>query len=84
MRSTNDHESVGMHVNYFGPFVSRHSKANLVAGMLDEGEQLVVESLMPSGGVIFSDGIESDFLVFSSGTIARIGVSDQVATLVVP
>jgi hypothetical protein len=65
------------------PFVSRHSQANLVAGRLDEGEQLVVESLMPAGGVIFSDGIESDFLSFASGTIARIGVSQQVAKLVV-
>jgi NAD kinase len=66
------------------PFVSRHSQANLVAGMVDEGQQLTVESLMPAGGVIFSDGIESDFLTFTSGTIARIGVSQQKARLVVP
>ena len=66
------------------PFISRHSQANLVAGMVDEGQQLTVESLMPSGGVIFSDGIESDFLTFTSGTIARIGVSQQKAKLVVP
>lgn len=66
------------------PFASRHSQANLVAGAIDEGQQLVVESLMPAGGVIFSDGIESDFLTFTTGTIARIGVSKQVAKLVVP
>ncbi len=35
------------------------------------------------GGVIFSDGIEADFLEFNSGAIARIGVADQRARLVV-
>lgn len=65
------------------PFVSRQSQADLTAGGLREGEELVVESLMPEGGVIFSDGIESDFLPFTSGTIARIAVSKQQANLVV-
>lgn len=65
------------------PFVSRHSKASLVAGVLDQGQHVRVESLMPASGVIFSDGIESDFLTFASGTIARIGVSEQAAKLVV-
>ena len=65
------------------PFASRHSQANLVAGLLPEQQQLVVESLMPAEGVIFSDGIESDFLQFNSGTIARIGVAEQRARLVV-
>jgi hypothetical protein len=37
---------------------------------------------MPQAGVIFSDGLESDFLEFNSGTIARIGVSPQRANLV--
>ena len=32
---------------------------------------LVVESLMPSGGVIFSDGIESDYLEFNAGAVGR-------------
>ncbi len=65
------------------PFVSKRSQANLVCGWLDEGEELIVESLMPDGGVIFSDGIESDFLPFTSGTIARLRVSPQRANLVV-
>jgi hypothetical protein len=38
---------------------------------------------MATGGVIFSDGVESDFLTFNSGAIARIGVADQRARLVV-
>jgi hypothetical protein len=65
------------------PFVSRQSQAELVAGWLDEGQELVVESLMPQGGVIFSDGVERDFLPFNSGVIARVGVSPQRAHLVV-
>lgn len=65
------------------PFVSKRSQASLTAGRLHEGESLVVESLMPENGVIFSDGVEADFLPFTSGGIARIGVSQQRAVLVV-
>jgi NAD kinase len=65
------------------PFISRMSQATMVAGQLEEGEQLELESLTPENGVIFSDGIESDFLDFNGGTIARIGVAAQQAQLVV-
>ncbi len=65
------------------PFRSKHSSAELVAGFLPPGQSLVVESLMPTGGVIFSDGVEADFLEFNSGTIATIGVSAHRARLVV-
>ena len=65
------------------PFVSRHSKATLVAGWLEEGDEITIESLVPDSGVVFSDGIEKDALEFNSGTIARIKVSQQVAQLVV-
>ena len=65
------------------PFRSQHSSAELVAGLLDEGEELVVGSQMPTGGVIFSDGIEADFVEFNSGTIARFTTSSQRARLVV-
>ncbi|NLS92318.1 MAG: hypothetical protein GXX96_09085 [Planctomycetaceae bacterium] len=66
------------------PFRSRHSSAELTAGLLDEGDELTVGSQMPTGGVIFSDGIEADFVEFNSGTIARFTVSSQRARLVVP
>jgi NAD kinase len=65
------------------PFLSRHSQAGIVAGMLQPGEELTLESLMPSGGVIFSDGVETDFLNFNSGAIARARAADQKAHLVV-
>ncbi len=65
------------------PFLSKHSQAGLVAGMLEPEQELLLESLMPSGGVIFSDGIESDYLAFNSGAIARVRASAQRARLVV-
>lgn len=65
------------------PFCSNHSSARFVAGVLQEPDELIVGSQMPNYGVIFSDGVESDFLEFNSGTIARFGVSSQRAKLVV-
>lgn len=64
------------------PFRSRHSSADLVAGFLGDRQELVVGSQMPLGGVIFSDGIESDFLEFNSGSIARFTSSQRRARLV--
>ena len=66
------------------PFESKHSKAGLVAGTLDEPEELVLESLMPESGVIFSDGIEEDFLEFNSGSSVRFRLAKLQAKLVVP
>lgn len=65
------------------PFISKTSRAGLVYGKVQEGNELRLESLMPQNGVIFSDGIESDFLPFNSGTIVKIHVSKQVARLVI-
>jgi NAD kinase len=65
------------------PFVSRHSAASIVAGWIEAGEALVVESLMPSGGVVFSDGIEADYLEFNAGAVGRARRAHQHALLVV-
>jgi len=65
------------------PFVSRTTKASLVMGSLADGDDLVVESQIPAGGVIFSDGVESDFLEFNAGSIARIATAASRARLVV-
>lgn len=64
------------------PFVSRTSKANIVVGEINEGNILKIESNMPRNGVIFSDGIQQDYLDFNSGTIAEIGIAKQRAVLV--
>src|SRR5438552_12982244 len=66
------------------PFVSKHSGASIVAGMIEPRQELILESLMPADGVIFSDGIEADFLQFNSGTVARIRAAREKARLVVP
>ncbi len=63
-------------------FQSKRTQSGLVAGILDEGAPLVVESFMPTNGVIFSDGVESDFLQFNAGAIATIGVAPEKARLV--
>jgi hypothetical protein len=65
------------------PFISRHSAASMVAGFVSERQELEVESRMPSGGVIFSDGVEEDFLAFNAGTTARVRPAAQRARLVV-
>ena len=65
------------------PFLSRHSTAELVGGFVTEERELVLESRMPQGGVIFSDGMEEDFLTFGAGATARIRPSEQRARLVV-
>ena len=65
------------------PFASRHSQATLVAGLLEAGVELEVESHMPAGGVVFSDGVEADFLRFESGATARVRAADHRARLVV-
>jgi NAD kinase len=66
------------------PFASRHSQASMVIGFIDQNHELTVESLMPEGGVIFSDGIESDFLEFNSGATAKIQIASHQAQLVTP
>ena len=66
------------------PFVSRNSQASIVMGAVDTGASLVIESQMPTGGVIFSDGVEADHLDFNSGAIANIQIAPERANLVCP
>jgi hypothetical protein len=66
------------------PFVTKVSQAGLVFGQIDQGEELIITSQMPQNGVIFSDGIEVDYLQFNSGRIAHVGVADKKVRLVVP
>lgn len=64
------------------PFRSLKTQSDLVAGVLSSNAKVVVESLMPTSGVIFSDGVESDYLNFNSGSIATIGIAPEKANLV--
>ena len=64
------------------PFQSKQSQSNLVAGIVTADKPLVLQSFMPTNGVIFSDGIESDFIQFNSGAVATIGIAPEKAVLV--
>lgn len=65
------------------PFVSKMSRAELVFGRVEAGAALEIESHMTGTGVIFSDGIEEDYLAFNSGAIARVGLAEKKVRLVV-
>ncbi|MBZ0069327.1 MAG: hypothetical protein K8F26_11010, partial [Thiobacillus sp.] len=60
------------------PFPSRTSQTRMVFGRVNGTDRLILRSLMPENGVIFSDGIEADYLGFSSGMEAKIGVAERV------
>lgn len=65
------------------PFVSKTSSARLVCGSITKDQPLVLESEMPEGGVIFSDGVEADYVAFNAGAIATVGIAEQQTRLVV-
>lgn len=64
------------------PFQSIRTQTSISVGIIKNEQTLKIESLMPSNGVIFSDGIETDFLNFNSGSIAIIGLAEETANLV--
>ena len=64
------------------PFQSKHSSISMTAGMIYPNNKIILESHMPFNGVIFSDGIESDFLQFNSGCIAEISIANEKANIV--
>ncbi len=65
------------------PFPSRTSGATMVFGKVTAQNPMNLVSQMPENGVIFSDGIEADFLEFNSGTRAVISVAEKRGCLVV-
>jgi NAD kinase len=65
------------------PFISQTSAANIVCGAITADTPLLLESTMPDGGVIFSDGITADFLHFNAGTTATISLAARKTNLVV-
>jgi NAD kinase len=65
------------------PFKSIRTQTGITLGSIKQKSHLKIESLMPANGVIFSDGIETDFLSFNSGAIATIGIAPETAKLVI-
>lgn len=64
------------------PFPSRTTGTSIVFGKIPRDRPMDIESHMAGNGVIFSDGIESDFLEFNSGVRATFGVADKCGHLV--
>lgn len=65
------------------PFPSKTSAASLVFGKITRQSTLTLTSQMPEHGVIFSDGIEADYLEFNSGSVAELGMAEKKGILVV-
>lgn len=65
------------------PFSSKMSQTEIGYGVITTTKTLKIESNMPTKGVIFSDGIESDFLHFNSGSHVEIGIANEKAHLVI-
>ena len=64
------------------PWPSKDSTAGITFGRITAETPLLLDSRMPENGVIFSDGIEADFLQFNSGTVATITVAAKKGRLV--
>ena len=64
------------------PFPSQTTGTSLVFGEVTNSNSLILESLMPENGVVFSDGLEQDYLSFNSGCILTIRVAEQQGVLV--
>lgn len=65
------------------PFPSRSSQARLVYGTVDRNHPLKVRSRMAENGIIFSDGMQQDYMAFNAGVEATITLASDCGQLVV-
>lgn len=65
------------------PFPSRTTQTKLVFGQVQQQAPLRIVSQMADYGVIFSDGVEADFLEFNSGMTATVAMADQSGQIVI-
>ena len=71
-----------LHFTVREPFPSQTTQTGLVFGKVTSRQSLKLVSQMPGHGVIFSDGIEADYLEFNSGMTATIEVAERHGTVV--
>lgn len=64
------------------PFPMKRAQATLVHGQVTRDQPLHLRSRMPEHGVIFSDGMEADFLRFTAGVEVRVTVAETQGCLV--
>lgn len=65
------------------PFPGKNTSATIVYGQITPSRSLILLSQMSGNGVIFSDGIENDFLEFNSGMTATISVAERSGHVIV-
>lgn len=65
------------------PFPSNTTGTDLVFGSIDSNSPLKLESLMPENGVLFSDGLQKDFIAFNSGCTVEVGISKKMGRLII-
>jgi NAD kinase len=71
-----------LHFTVREPFPGKASAASLVAGRIGARANLTLVSAMAENGVIFSDGIEADYLEFNAGITVEVGVAEKRGYLV--
>ncbi len=72
-----------LHFTVREPFPSKASAASLVAGTIGARVSLTLVSAMAENGVIFSDGIEADYLEFNAGITVDVGIAEKRGYLVI-
>lgn len=65
------------------PWPSKDSTAGITFGKVTRDTPLELDSLMPENGVIFSDGIEADYLAFNTGSKVTISIADKIGKIVI-
>jgi len=66
------------------PFPSIATQTSIVHGVFTDDDPLRITSQMASNGVIFSDGVEADYLEFNSGAELTMSTAPKKASLIVP
>jgi len=66
------------------PFPSIATQTSIVHGVCSDASPLRITSQMTTNGIIFSDGVEADYLEFNSGTELLLTTAAAKARLIVP
>jgi hypothetical protein len=64
------------------PYPSRFTQAGIVCGTISKNEDFTILSQMPENGIVFSDGMECDNMIFNSGMEINIGIAERKGRLV--
>ena len=65
------------------PFPSNSTQTSIAYGVVLGGQSLTIESKMGENGIIFSDGVQKDYLNFNYSVKANVTIAQQKGRLVV-